>query len=134
MGGAVRFCKFLYISLFEASEVSILARMLRYLIAGGSLSLLYMALVNLQMGDLNVHPVVATSAAFLLMEILYYAINRLWVYESALDHFSSISRYLVVIAIGLALNSGIMALAVDVLGIWYVWGLIATTLILPLTN
>jgi putative flippase GtrA len=134
LGSPTRFCKFLYIALFDDSEVGIPSRMLRYLIAGGSLTLLYMALVTIQVEILEIAPVIATSIAFLLMEILYYLINRLWVYKSSLGHLSSILRYFVVIVIGLSINSGIMAITVDVLRISYVWGLVATTLILPLTN
>jgi putative flippase GtrA len=109
-------------------------RMLRHLIVGGIATLFYMMLVAVQVELLNLHPVLATCIAFLVMECFLYVINRLWVYESTLEHRSAIARYLVVIAVALGLNIGIMTLTVDVLGFWYVGGLVSTVLIVPPTN
>jgi putative flippase GtrA len=120
--------------LFQNARIGVTGRALRHLIAGGIATLLYMGLVALQVELLKLHPVLATCIAFLLMEIFLYLINRRWVYESTGGHGAAIARYLVVIAVALGLNSGIMALTVDVLGLWYVWGLVGSTLIVPLTN
>jgi putative flippase GtrA len=133
-GFRTRVRNFVSIVLSQNSRIGVPGRALRHLIVGGIATLLYMGLVSLQVELFKLHPVLATCMAFLLMEIFLYLINRLWVYQSTGGHGAAIARYLVVIAVALGLNSGIMALTVDVLGLWYVWGLIGTTLILPPTN
>jgi putative flippase GtrA len=119
---------------FLNSNAKIPERMFRHAVAGGAATLLYMTLVALQVEVLRMHPVLAIVTASIVMELFIYVAQRFWVYESTRHHSSAIPRFLVTIPIALGLNAGIMALVVDVLGLWYVWGLVAATLILPPTN
>lgn len=119
---------------FLNSNAKIPERMFRHAVAGGMATLLYMTLVAAQVEVLKMHPVLAIVTASIIMELFIYVTQRLWVYKSTRDHASAIPRFLVTIPIALGLNAGIMALVVEVLGLWYVWGLVAATLVLPPTN
>jgi putative flippase GtrA len=120
--------------LLPTPQINVTERMLRHLVVGGTATLFYLMLLVLLVELLNMHPVLATCVAFLVMEIFIYAANWSWVHEPTLGHRSAVARYIVAIVVALALNSGIMALTVDVLGLWYIWGLAAAVLILPVTN
>jgi len=120
--------------LLPTPQINITERMLRHLIVGGVATLLYLTLMVLLVEYLNMHPVLAACLAILILEVFYYTANWFWVHEPTLGHQSAIARYIVTTLVILGLNSGIMALTVDVLGLWYVWGLGAIVLIVPITN
>lgn len=102
--------------------------------AGGLATLLYMLLVILQVELLDLYPVLAICVASIIIDTSLYLTNRLWVYKSSLEHRTAISRFLVTIVLAIVINSCIMALTVDILGLHYMWGLVGTILILPPTN
>ncbi len=120
--------------LLPTPQINITERMLRHLIVGGIATLLYLTIMVLLVEHLNMNPVLAACLAILILEVFYYTANWFWVHEPTLGHRAAIVRYIVTLVVILALNSGIMALTVDVLGLWYVWGLCAIILIVPITN
>lgn len=111
-----------------------LNRWIRHLVAGGAGTLLYMLLVAMFVELAGLHPVTSVMIAFIIMEIYTYLINRAWVYAPKEGHAYAIPRFLTVTVVALSLNTGIMYLIVESLDLWYVWGLLATTLIVPPTN
>jgi len=119
---------------FRKSDVGMLSRAFRHAIAGGIGTIVYMANVAILVELVGVNAVVSSAFAFVTLEVYTYAINRLWVYESQRQHGYAIPRFLIVTCAGLFLNTGIMYMVVELFGLWYVWGLVATTLIVPPTN
>jgi putative flippase GtrA len=109
-------------------------RWIRHLVAGGAGTLLYMLLVALFVEVAGLHPVASVVIAFIIMEIYTYLINRAWVYAPREGHAYAIPRFLAVTVVALSLNTGIMYLIVESLDLWYVWGLVATALVVPPTN
>ena len=109
-------------------------RLIRHLVAGGAGTLLYMLLVALCVEVAGLHPVASVVIAFIIMEIYTYLINRAWVYAPKEGHAYAIPRFLTVTVVALSLNTGIMYLIVESLELWYVWGLVATALVVPPTN
>jgi putative flippase GtrA len=112
----------------------IVNRWFRHLIAGGAGTLLYVGLVTVFVEIAGLHPVPSVVIAFLLMEIYAYVIFRVWVYAPKHGHAYALPRFLTVTVIALSLNTGIMYAIVEMLELWYFWGLIATTLVVPPTN
>ena len=111
-----------------------LNRLMRHLAAGGAGTVLYILLVALFVEVAGLHPVASVVVAFFIIVIYTYLINRAWVYAPKEGHAYAIPRFLTVTAVGLFLNTGIMYLIVESLELWYVWGLVATTLVVPPTN
>ena len=115
-------------------DVSPTYRAIRHLVAGGLGTLIYLAGVTAQVELFAIHPVIAVVIATLLLDVYTYAISRVWVYKATRDHGYAVPRFIAILVIALALNSGIMFVTVDILDLWYVWALVAATIIVPATN
>jgi len=109
-------------------------RLMRHLFVGGIGSILYMAIVAVFVEVFYFHPVLSVTISLVLVALYTYVINRIWVYESTLVHAKSIPRFVVVAVLALSLNTGVMYLIVEILKLWYFWGLLCTVLIVPPTN
>ena len=115
-------------------EIAPTYRLLRHLAAGGLGTLLYLGGVTAQVELLSIHPVVATVIATLILDLYTYVISRVWVYNATRDHGYAVPRFIAILVIALALNAGIMFLTVEILDLWYVWGLVLATVVVPATN
>ena len=109
-------------------------RFARHLLVGGVGTLLYMGGTALFVEVFRWQPVVSSICSFLLLVTYSYSLGRFWVYETTQKHSYSIPRFLAVAIIGLVLSTTVMYLTVHVLEIWYFWGLVGATLIVPPTN
>jgi putative flippase GtrA len=121
-------------SLFGSASAGMIQRWFRHLVAGGTGTLLYMAMVALLVELASLHPLVSVVLAYSVAVGYTYAINRLWVYASARSHFYALPRFLVVVVVAFALNAGIMFVAVEFMQWWYGWGLLIAALVVPPTN
>jgi putative flippase GtrA len=121
-------------SIIRGSDVSIFHRAFRHLVAGGIGTLIYIGLVAAGVEILALHPVTSAVAAFIVLEIFTYAINRSWVYLASRDHHYAVPRFLIVSVVGIVLNAAIMYVIVESFGLAYGWGLLATTIVVPPTN
>lgn len=115
-------------------SAGMLDRWIRHLLAGGIGTILYFSFTTLIVEFLHFHPVLAVLCSTLMVIIYTYAINRLWVYNSTHNHSYAIPRYFVVVLLALGLNSGIMYVVVELIEVWYVYGLFISVLIVPPTN
>lgn len=123
-----------FLKLLLQKEAGIVNRAARHLIAGGIGTLLYMLFTVIFVEILSFHPVLGACIAFLGLEIYTYAVSRVWVYDPSENHTYAIPRFLTVTFIALFLNTSIMYIVVEPLQLWYVWGLLATTFVVPPTN
>lgn len=121
-------------NLIRNSDVGIFNRAIRHFMAGGMGTLFYMVLVAILVELVHLHPVPSASLAFLLIVLYTYIINRKWVYDPTREHAYAIPRFIALEFIALFLNTAIMYVAVETMGLSYIWGLIATTIIIPPTN
>lgn len=118
----------------HSSAPGMLNRWLRHLVAGGLGTLIYMGLVAMLVEFAAFHPVTSVVIAFIVMEFYTYVVNRAWVYAPKEGHRYAVPRFLTVTVVALSLNTGIMYAVVEVVGYSYFWGLVATALVVPLTN
>jgi len=121
-------------SLSARDDVNAAHRLVRHLIAGGLGTIGYIAMVVLLVEVIGARPVVGVVIAFPCLEVYTYIVNRSWVYNATNAHIVAVPRFIAVIVITFALNTGIMYLANDIFGLWYGFGLLLTVLILPATN
>jgi putative flippase GtrA len=83
---------------------------------------------------LGLHPVPSVIFSFALLVVFSYTVNRLWVYAPVMGHGYAIPRFLIGVAIGFFLNAGIMYGMVEVLEVWYLWGLVGAAFVVPPVN
>ncbi len=109
-------------------------RWIRHLAAGATGTALYMVAVGLGVELVGLHPLTAVVLAFALSVVFSYSANRIWVYAPGRGHGYAVPRFLAGVALGAALNYGIMFGAVEVLDLWYGWGLAGAAFVVPPTN
>jgi putative flippase GtrA len=126
--------KFMYDIFIGNQSVPMKIRVLRHLIAGGAGTLIYMMVVAGCVEWIKLDPVLGVAISYVFLGVFLYWANRRWVYHSELEHKASIPRFIVMGAVSLLLNSGIMFIAVNVMGWWYIWGLFGSIIIVPPTN
>ena len=109
-------------------------RAIRYGIAGVAATVLYLAGVAALVEVGGLPPVTAAAAATVLVIVFSYIVNRVWIFPTNRSHASAFSRFIVASGLGMALNTGLMYLAVHVL-VWHYWvGLVLATAVVPPTN
>jgi putative flippase GtrA len=109
-------------------------RAIRYGIAGAAAMLLYFALVAALVETRVLPPVTAAAAGTAATILFQYVVNRAWIFPTDRSHVSAIIRFLLASGLGMALNTGLMHLAVHIL-VWPYWaGLVLATAVVPPTN
>jgi putative flippase GtrA len=134
MDPAAKFTQYANSFLKNSGPRSISHRMVRHLVAGGIGTLLYMGVVFLLVEAAGLRPVYAVVISFLFFELFIYVINRAWVYHTVEGHAHAVPRFILITALTLILNTGLMYIAVDVFNLSYLVGLAATVVIIPPTN
>ena len=118
----------------EENGDSMTRRAFRYGIAGVAATVLYLAVVAalVELGWLG--PVVAAAVATAAVIIFSYTVNRAWIFHTDRPHTSAFTRFVLASVLSMALNTGLMHLAVHILGWRYWMGLGLATVVVPPTN
>ena len=119
--------------LFDGSA-GMMERWIRHLLAGGIGTLLYFMLTSIMVEFFQIHPVIAVLSSSWIVIIYTYFLNRVWVYSSTRHHFNTIPKFIVVVLVAVGLNSGIMYVVVEVINLWYIYGLLVSMFVVPPTN
>jgi putative flippase GtrA len=116
------------------SSDTMTGRAFRYGIAGLAATAIYLGVVTalVELGALS--PVAAAAVATGVVIVFSYNVNRAWIFPTNRSHLSAFSRFALASGLSIALNTGLMHLAVDVLA-WHYWtGLVLATAVVPPTN
>lgn len=113
-------------------------RLLRQLMSfsgiGGIATLIHYVILVLLVQLVGVNPVLGSFIGFLISALVNYSLNYHWTFSSSKPHTEAAWKFFVVAAIGLALNTLIMSLAVAGFGIHYFAAqLVATAIVLMWT-
>ncbi len=111
-----------------------LRQFLKYGAVGALGTALHFGLTVLLVDGAGARPVPASGAGFLVAFVVQYLLNRAWVFQSGVSPWRGLARYGVVCGAGLLLSTALMYAATGVLGLRYLWGLVATVAVVPLTN
>ena len=111
-----------------------LGQFIRYGMVGITATLIHVLVVFLLVEQGGVAPVLATIPAFLVALGVSYLMNHRWTFLARGGHDHHFPRYAVVAGLGLGLNVLIMALAVNVLGVPYAWGLAVVIMVVPVSG
>lgn len=83
---------------------------------------------------MKVNPTLASAYAFGLILLFAYTLNYYWTFQSKNRHTYVIPRFMLTSLIGLLLNSGVMFVSVEILGLWYLVGASIGIVIGPVSN
>lgn len=111
-----------------------LRQFVRYGVVGVLGTVLHFGITILLVDGAGVDPVPASALGFLVAFAVQYVLNRAWVFESGVGAWRGLARYAAVCALGLLLSVALMYTATVVLGLRYLWGLVAIVAVVPLTN
>lgn len=82
----------------------------------------------------GVPPVYASATGYAISSVVNYLMKYHWVFASDRRHRHAAPRYATVSAIGLSLNTGLMYLGTQVLGLYYLLAQVLTTGLVLLWN
>jgi putative flippase GtrA len=91
----------------------------RFCLVGTVATALQFAVLIAGVRLLGADAVIASSAGYVAGAILSYALNYAFTYRSMRPHREAVPRFLLVLAIGSALNAALMAIQINVLGFHY---------------
>lgn len=107
---------------------------IRFGLAGIVATLCHMGTLIILVEYFEYIPLLASTIGFLLAVIVSYILNYRFTFIVRGNHFLFFSRYLVVCATGLVINTSIMFFTVNFLKWWYVIGQVSTLIIVPIIN
>ena len=83
---------------------------------------------------MKVNPTLASAYAFGLILVIAYILNYYWTFQSKNRHTYVMPRFILTSLVGLLLNSGVMFVSVEILGLWYLVGASIGVVIGPVSN
>lgn len=107
---------------------------MRFGLVGIVATLCHMCTLIILVEFFNHQPLVASTIGFILAVIVSYILNCRFTFIVSGNHVLLFSKYLIVCLTGLAINTSIMFLTVEILNWWYIMGQIPTLIIVPITN
>ena len=115
-------------------RITVIDRFVRYALVGGISTLTYLGMLAFLVEYFNLDPVLSSVTCFIVIVLLAYILNYLWVFESERTHKKVLPRFLVVSFLGLMMNTGVMYFTVNIIGLWYIWGQVCAAVFIPVTN
>lgn len=106
----------------------------RFGVVGVIATLTHLGVLVLCVEVFDMDAVIASTLGFVAAVADSYFLNYHWTFESGHGHRHTFWRYAVVTLIGLALNTSIMTMLVNLLHWWYLWAQLAVLLVVPLSN
>ena len=107
---------------------------IRFVLVGGSSTLLMFGLLALFVDGLGLPATPASALAYLLSGTLNYWLNYHWTFASQQEHGRAARRFIAVATVGLSLNSAIMFLLVEQHGVYYLLAQVVATVTVLLWN
>jgi putative flippase GtrA len=92
----------------------VIARLVRYGIAGGASAATHFGLGLLLAAALHIRPVLASTTGFAASVLVSYALQHFWVFRSTATHVVAGPKFLTVTAVAFALNTSVLWLGTEV--------------------
>ena len=107
---------------------------LKYIIVGISGTLLYLALLTIQIELLNIEIIIATITSYIVIIIGSYYLSYSWVFNSREKHLNAFVRYIVVVGLGFIINTMGMYLSINVFDLWYLTSQVVLLCLVAINN
>lgn len=114
--------------------MSILGQFIRFAGIGGVCTALQYLILVLLVTFLHVHPVLASTAGYLLSALLNYQLNRIYTFQSEAAHLHAFPRFFAIALVGLLLNAAVLGFMVSILSLHYMFGQIIATAVTLVWN
>jgi putative flippase GtrA len=113
-----------------------LPRIVRYILSGGTGAVVNIGTVFLLTHYLGLWYLASSICAFLFSLFVSFYLQRTWTFKQTMPHTMTrqIMLYLAVSLFNLALNTGIVYVCVEYLGLWYVFAQIFAGAIVAITS
>lgn len=111
-------------------------KLVRYLISGGTAALVNWGTLFLLVHIGTMYYLYASILAFIVSIGVSFILQKFWTFQDNLVHdiHAQFSRYLVIIFLGLALNTALVYLLVEKANVWYLLAQVIATVIIAITN
>ncbi len=116
------------------NHIQLINQLIRFGLVGLLSTITHMGTLIILVEIFKFLPLVASTIGFILAVIISYILNYSFTFDATGKHAIIFPRYCTVCIVGLMLNTGIMYLTVEILGIWYVIGQVCTLLVVPVSN
>lgn len=106
-------------------------RLLRYLISGGTAAASNVLFLFLLVHFAVIHYLLASVIAFLMSAVVSFTMQKFWTFQDTVmkNLRTQFGRYLIALLTNLCVNTLLMYLFVEKMGMWYVYAQILTTAI-----
>ena len=118
----------------KRNNITLPEQFFRYCVVGGIGTCLHFGITIALVEGAGAPPTAASVVGFVAAFVSSYLFNRFWVFGPSARAWVSFVRYSLVCVCGLILNTAIMALTVDWLHWYYLWGLAVVVAVVPVTN
>lgn len=109
-------------------------KFIKFLGVGGlATAVQYGILILLVETDLAI-AVVASSVGYIVSGVLNYVLNYYYTFQSVAKHHSAAIKFILVMTIGLGINSGMVYLLTEIVGIYYLVAQVLATIAVLLWN
>src|SRR5438067_5602756 len=119
---------------FKLANKILSHRFIRYSLVGVFSVLLYYITLVFLVEVIKLSPTLASAFAFGLIVVIAYVLNYYWTFQSQSRHTYVIPRFILTSLLGLLLNTGVMFVSVEILGLWYLVGASIGVVIGPVSN
>ena len=107
---------------------------IRFGLVGTIATLCHMGTLIILVEIFRYQPIPASTIGFILAVIVSYVLNCRFTFMAKGNHVMYFSKYSIVCMTGLAINTTIMCVTVNVLNWWYIIGQFSTLMIVPVAN
>jgi putative flippase GtrA len=111
-----------------------LRRLIRYGISGGASAATHFGTLVLLAEGLRVWPVAASATGFMASIVVSYVLQKAWVFRSTAGHGVAGARFLTVTAVAFGLNTGIVWIGTEALGVAYGIVQAVALVVIPVVN
>lgn len=112
----------------------LIEKLFKYVLVRGLGVLLYAGIIVFFVEIISLSAVVSSVISFIILSLVLYFLSYKWVFKFNGSHSQSFPKFIATEIITLVMNTLIMYLVIEVFLFDYFYGIIATTLIIPLTN
>lgn len=111
-------------------------RLIRYLSSGGTAAASNLAVLFLLVHVGHLHYLAASVIAFVMSIAVSFSMQKFWTFQDMPIHdvHTQFARYLAVLLVNLALNTILMYLFVEKIGMWYLSAQVLATTVVAVTG
>lgn len=114
--------------------MSVLGQFTRFAGVGGICTGLQYLILVLLVTLLDIHPVTASTAGYILSALLNYQLNRVYTFQSKAAHLHALPRFFAIALVGLVLNAAVLWFMVSVFSLYYMLGQVVATIVTLVWN